>query len=106
MDVMIIYGLQTAKSFKVTFALKVTLTIHLFYNLCRFALELGTNILIMIFLSSFKVTSTIYLFYNLCSFTFVVLTCTKYKPINNDPSSLKVIFTFYFTIFTFLYQVF
>ena len=137
---MIIYGLQTVKSFKVTLVLKVTLTIYLFYNLCRFALELSsntltmiilssfkvtptiylfynlcrfilelsTNILIMIFLSSFKVTPTIYLFYNLCRFTFVVLACTKYKPINNDSSSLKVIFTFYvvYAIFTFLYQVF
>ena len=49
---MIIYGLQTVKSFKVTFALKVTLTIYLFYNLCRFALELSINISIMIILSS------------------------------------------------------
>ena len=65
---MIIYGLQTVKSFKVTFALKVTLTIYLFYNLCRFALELSSNTLTMIFLSSFKVTPTIYLFYNLCRF--------------------------------------
>ena len=129
---------QSFKSFKVTFALKVPLTIYLFYNLCRFALELSTIILIMIFLSSFKVTltiylfhnlcrfilelstnilsmiflysfkvtSTIYLFYNLCRFNFVVLACTEDKPINNDPSSLKVIFTFYFTISTFLYQMF
>ena len=57
---MIIYRLQTVKPFNVTFALKVTLTIYLFYNLCRFALELSTNILTMIILSSFKVTSTIY----------------------------------------------
>ena len=126
------------KSFKVTFALKVTPAIYLFYNLCRFALEpstillimiflssfkvtstiylfynlyrfileLSTNILTMIFLSSFKVTSTIYLFYNICRFNFVVLACTEYKPINNDPTFLKVIFTFYLTISTFLYQVF
>ena len=91
---MIIYGLQTVKSFKVTFALKVTLTIYLFYNLCRFSLELSTNILIMIILSSFKVTSTIYLFYNLCR-CILVLSYTKYKHINNDPSSFKVISTIY-----------
>ena len=64
---------------------KVTLTIYLFYNLCRFALELRTIILIMIFLSFFKVTLTINLFYNLCRFNFVILACTQYKPINNDP---------------------
>ena len=43
---------------------KVTFTIYLFSNICRFALVLSTNILTMIFLSSFKVTFTIYLFYN------------------------------------------
>ena len=107
---MIIYGLQTVKSFNVTFALKVTLlcrfalelsshtltmiilssfkvtsTIYLFYNLCRFALELSTNILTMIFLSFFKVTSTIYLFYNLCRCIFV-LSYSRYKHINNNLS--------------------
>ena len=85
---------------------KVTSTIYLFYHLCRFILELSTNILTMIFLSSFKVTSTIYLFYHLCRFTLVVLACTEYKPINSNPPFLKVIFTFYLTISTFLYQVF
>ena len=67
--VMIIYGLHTVKSFKATFTLMVILTIYLFYNLCRFLLELSINTLIMIFLSFFKVTFTIYLFYNLCRFS-------------------------------------
>ena len=82
---MIIYRLQTVKSFKVTFALKVTLTIYLFYNLCIFALELGTNILTMIILSSFKVTPAIYLFYNLLRHI-LVLSYTRYTHINNDLS--------------------
>ena len=72
----------------------------------QICLELSTILLIMIFLSSFKMTLIIYLFYNLYRFNYVVLACTEYKPINNNPSSLKVIFTFYFTISTFLYQVF
>ena len=93
---MIIYGLQMVKSFKVTFALNVTFTIYLFYNLCRFAIELIINILTMIILSSFMVTCTIYLFYNLCR-CILVLSYTRYKHINNDPSrwpSLYIYFTF------------
>ena len=58
---------------------------YVFYNLCRFALELSSNTLTMIILSSFKVTSTIYLFYNLCR-CILVLSYTRYKHINNDLS--------------------
>ena len=32
---MIIYGLQTVMAFNDAFALKLTLTIYLFFNLCR-----------------------------------------------------------------------
>ena len=77
-----------------------TLTIYLFYNLCRFPLELCTNILTMIILSSFKVTSTIYLFYNLCR-CILVLSYTRYTHINNDlsfyPSRWSLLYI-YFTI--------
>ena len=97
---MIIYGLKTVQSFKVTFALKVTLTIYLFYNLYRFFLELSTNILTMIILSSFKVIFTLYLFYNLCR-CILVLSYTRYKHINNDlsfyPSRWPLLYI-YFTI--------
>ena len=116
---MIIYGLQTVKSFKVTFALKVPLTIYLFYNLCRFALELSPNMLAMIILSFFKVTSTIHLFFNLCR-CFLVLSYTRYKHsfirhtkhkdiCNNLLLSAGIINHTeeeYFTISTFLYQAY
>ena len=82
----------TVKFFKVTFALKVTLTIYLFYNLCRFALVLHTNILTNIILSSFKVTSTIYLFYNLYRFALELSTNILTMIIL---SSFKVTFTIY-----------
>ena len=80
---------------------KVTSTIYLFYNLCRFVLELSTNILTMTFLSSFKVTSTIYLFYNLWGLPLLHWLALNRSLLIMIQSALKVIFTFYFTIFTF-----
>ena len=55
-------------------------------------LVLSTGILIMIHLPP-RWSLLYILFYILCRFPLVVLPCTKYKHINNDPSSFKVIST-------------
>ena len=58
-----------------------------------YCLTLSTNILIMIHLLSSW--SLLYIYFTICRFTLVVLTSTKYKHINNAPSSFKLIFTIY-----------